>query len=171
MRRSDYIAHLDGFTEIDGGFLNRHWIQLAFQLADSVSGFAYSFGGSCLILFIMNLVPGLGLRASEEAEVIGMDDAEIGEFAVGSPHSWFAVFLRISSTTMSSSPETFLMETLLKKMRQNILRIVGRLLSLTKRHSLRPTTSPKHVHDAPTLKRTLCLRSLHFRRLSLACKF
>ena len=27
-------------------------------------------------------MPGLGLRASEEAEVLGMDDAEIGEFAV-----------------------------------------------------------------------------------------
>lgn len=31
---------------------------------------------------MINLIPGLGLRASEEAEVIGMDDAEIGEFAV-----------------------------------------------------------------------------------------
>ena len=56
-------------------------MQLAYQLADSVSGFAYSFGGSCFILFVMNLIPGLGLRASEEAEVLGMDDAEIGEFA------------------------------------------------------------------------------------------
>ncbi|KAI4214585.1 MAG: hypothetical protein LQ351_003002 [Letrouitia transgressa] len=78
---ADYIAHLDGFSVIDGGWLNHHWIQLAFQLADSVSGFAYSFCGSCLILFLMNLIPGLSLRTSEEAEVIGMDDAEIGEFA------------------------------------------------------------------------------------------
>jgi len=78
---SDYIAHLDGFTVIDGGWLNRHWIQLAYQLADSVSGFALSFGGSCIILFVMNLIPGLKLRATEEAEVLGMDDAEIGEFA------------------------------------------------------------------------------------------
>ena len=30
----------------------------------------------------MNLVPGLKLRANEESEVLGMDDAEIGEFAV-----------------------------------------------------------------------------------------
>ena len=29
----------------------------------------------------MNLIPGLSLRASEEAEIIGIDDAEIGEFA------------------------------------------------------------------------------------------
>ena len=80
---SDYIGHLDGRSgALYQGWLNHHWIQLAYQLADSVSGFVYSFGGSCIILFIMNLIPGLRLRASEEAEVLGMDDAEIGEFAV-----------------------------------------------------------------------------------------
>ncbi|KAI9811925.1 MAG: ammonium transporter Amt1 [Thelocarpon impressellum] len=78
---ADYIAHLDGYTVISGGWLNGHYIQLAYQLADSVSGFAYSFGGTCIILFIMNLIPGLSLRASEEAEILGIDDAEIGEFA------------------------------------------------------------------------------------------
>ena len=81
MALRDYIAHLDGYTVIKGGWLNRHWIQLAHQLADSVAGFAYSFGGSCIILFVLNLIPGLRLRASEEDEVLGMDDAEIGEFA------------------------------------------------------------------------------------------
>ena len=29
----------------------------------------------------MNLIPGLSLRASEEAEIIGIDDSELGEFA------------------------------------------------------------------------------------------
>ena len=42
----------------------------------------YSFFGSCLILFLINLIPGLQLRADEESEILGMDDAEIGEFAV-----------------------------------------------------------------------------------------
>lgn len=78
----DYVAHLDGFSEIPGGWLNHHYIQLGYQLADSVSGFAYSFGGTCIILFIMNFIPGLSLRASEDAEINGIDDAEIGEFAV-----------------------------------------------------------------------------------------
>ena len=55
---------------------------MGYQLADSVSGMAYSFVGSCLILFLINLIPGLQLRASEESEILGMDDAEIGEFAV-----------------------------------------------------------------------------------------
>lgn len=85
---SDYVAHLDGFSEIPGGWLNGHYIQLAYQLADSVSGFSYSFGGTCIILFIMNLIPGLSLRATEDAEVNGIDDAEIGEFAV-SPDARF----------------------------------------------------------------------------------
>jgi Amt family ammonium transporter len=79
--KSDYIAHLDGFTEIPGGWLNRNWIQLAYQLADCVSGFCYSFFGTCIILFLMNLVPGLSLRATEEEEALGMDDAQLGEFA------------------------------------------------------------------------------------------
>ncbi|CZS90226.1 hypothetical protein WAI453_004267 [Rhynchosporium graminicola] len=78
---ADYIAHLDGFTVIPGGWLNRHWIQIGYQLADSVAGAAYSFFGTCIILFVMNLIPGLSLRASEEAEILGIDDAEIGEFA------------------------------------------------------------------------------------------
>lgn len=32
----------------------------------------------------MNLIPGLSLRAPEEDEIMGIDDAEIGEFAVSS---------------------------------------------------------------------------------------
>lgn len=60
-------------------------MQLGYQLADSVSGMAYSFFGSCIILFIINLIPGLSLRAPEEDEIMGIDDAEIGEFAVRAP--------------------------------------------------------------------------------------
>ncbi|PBP25409.1 methylammonium permease 2 [Diplocarpon rosae] len=78
---ADYIAHLDGFSVIDGGWMNHHWVQLGYQVADSVAGAAYSFFGTCIILFVMNLIPGLSLRASEEAEILGIDDAEIGEFA------------------------------------------------------------------------------------------
>lgn len=78
---ADYIAHLDGYSEYPGGWINHHWIQLGYQVADSVAGFAYAFGGTCIILFVMNLIPGLSLRASEQAEIMGIDDAELGEFA------------------------------------------------------------------------------------------
>jgi ammonium transporter, Amt family len=78
---ADYIAHLDNVQVINGGWINHNWIQLGYQLADSFSGGAYSFVGTAIILFIMNMIPGLRLRASEEAEILGIDDAEIGEFA------------------------------------------------------------------------------------------
>ena len=71
-----------GPAKIPGGWVNHHWAQLGYQVADSVTGFVYAFGGTCIILFIMNLIPGLSLRASEQAEVMGIDDAELGEFAV-----------------------------------------------------------------------------------------
>ena len=82
---SDYIAHLDGYTVIAGGWLNHHWVQLGYQLADSIAGGAYSFFGTCLILaaldFLGKWMPVLKLRASEEEEILGIDDVEIGEFA------------------------------------------------------------------------------------------
>ena len=60
--------------------MNHNYIQLAYQLADSVAGFSYSFGMTCIILFLMNLVPGLSLRASAEEEEMGLDDGQLGEF-------------------------------------------------------------------------------------------
>ena len=81
---ADYIAHLDGKTVIPGGWLNHNYMQIVYQLADSVAGFVYSFFGTCLILLVINFVPGLHLRTTEEDEIMGMDDTEIGEFAVSS---------------------------------------------------------------------------------------
>lgn len=66
---------------IDGGWLNHHWVQLGYQLADCVAGFSYSFVLTCVILFLMNLVPGLSLRVTAEEEELGLDDAQLGEFA------------------------------------------------------------------------------------------
>ncbi len=79
---TDYVAHLDGVTKIKGGWLSQHYMQIVYQLADSAAGFAYSFLGTCLILLLINFVPGLYLRAPEEDEIMGMDETEIGEFAV-----------------------------------------------------------------------------------------
>ena len=72
---------MDGFTYTAGGWLNRNWIQVAFQLALASADAAWSFGVSMAILIVMNFIPWLKLRATEEQEVAGMDDAELGEFA------------------------------------------------------------------------------------------
>ncbi|KAK7001985.1 ammonium transporter [Favolaschia claudopus] len=71
----------DGATEIPGGWLDHHYIQLAYQLADSVAAVSYSFVMTTIILWIMHFIPTLRLRSSEEAEILGIDDAEMGEYA------------------------------------------------------------------------------------------
>ncbi|KAK0720222.1 ammonium transporter AmtB-like domain-containing protein [Lasiosphaeris hirsuta] len=78
---ADYIAHLDGATVIPGGWVNHNYVQLGYQLADSVAGFSYSFGVTCVILFLLNLIPGLSLRVSADEEELGLDDGQLGEFA------------------------------------------------------------------------------------------
>lgn len=37
------VAGFDGFSVIDGGWLDHHWVQLGYQIADSLAGFSYSF--------------------------------------------------------------------------------------------------------------------------------
>jgi ammonium transporter, Amt family len=72
---------LDGFTAISGGWIEHNYVQLGYQLAGSVAGFAWSFCITCLILFIMNFIPGLSLRVPAGEEEIGLDDGQLGEFA------------------------------------------------------------------------------------------
>jgi ammonium transporter, Amt family len=80
---ADYIIGLDGVSTglINGGWLNHNWKQLYIQVAYVVACTAYSFVVSAGIAAVVNLVPGLKLRASEEAELLGMDDDQLGEFA------------------------------------------------------------------------------------------
>ncbi|KAG1778183.1 ammonium transporter AmtB-like domain-containing protein [Suillus placidus] len=75
------VASADGITTIPGGWLDHNYRQLGIQLADSVSGLAYSFVMTTIILWIMHFIPGLRLRCDEETEILGVDDAEMGEFA------------------------------------------------------------------------------------------
>lgn len=76
-----YIPALDGSTVIAGGWMNQHWAQLGYQIAESTAGAAWSFVVTYLILFIMNKIPGLSLRVDRESELQGLDVAEIGEMA------------------------------------------------------------------------------------------
>ena len=80
---ADYIIGLDGVNTgiLPGGWLNRNFAQMYIQVAYIVAATAYSFVMSALLAFLINLVPGLHLRASEEAELLGLDDDQLGEFA------------------------------------------------------------------------------------------
>jgi Amt family ammonium transporter len=75
------VAAYDGTTSIAGGWLDHHYIQLGYQAADSAAGMSYSFVMTTIILWIMHFIPGMRLRCDETTEILGVDDAEMGEFA------------------------------------------------------------------------------------------
>jgi ammonium transporter, Amt family len=86
----DYVVGLDGVntgvanpetgTGI-GGWPIGNYRQFYIQLAYVVATTGYSFIVSAILAYIVNYIPGLHLRASEEAELLGMDDDQLGEFA------------------------------------------------------------------------------------------
>ncbi|ERT03121.1 ammonium transporter MEP1 [Sporothrix schenckii 1099-18] len=79
---ADYIIGLDGVNNgVTGGFINHNWRQLYVQIAYILAATLYAFTVSALLAKAIDLVPGLHLRASEEAELLGMDDDQHGEFA------------------------------------------------------------------------------------------
>ncbi|GAC98876.1 ammonium transporter [Pseudozyma hubeiensis SY62] len=73
------VASFDGSTPIPGGWINKNWIQLAYQLADSASGFGWSFVVTMILLFAIDRIPGCHFRASEEDEDLGIDLTQVGE--------------------------------------------------------------------------------------------
>jgi ammonium transporter, Amt family len=87
---ADYIVGLDGVTTGStnpttgtgiGGWLIHNYRQFYIQLAYVCAATGYSFVMSAILAYIVNTIPGLHLRASAEAELVGMDDDQLGEFA------------------------------------------------------------------------------------------
>jgi Amt family ammonium transporter len=79
------ISALDGAT-LAPGAINGNGVQVGKQFAEITAISAYSFVVSCILLLILKYIPGLGLRVSEEAEMIGLDldqffDEQIGDWA------------------------------------------------------------------------------------------
>lgn len=80
---ADYIVSLDGVNApyMPLGWIQHNWKQLYIQIAYIVAVTTYTFTVSAILAFIIDKIPGLKLRASEEAELLGMDDDQLGEFA------------------------------------------------------------------------------------------
>lgn len=80
---ASYIIGLDGVNtgQINGGWIEHNWKQMYMQIAYIAATTGWSFVISAAIAWIVNKIPGLHLRASEEAELLGMDDDQLGEFA------------------------------------------------------------------------------------------
>lgn len=88
---ASWVPALDGVSgaAYDGGWWEHNWIQLGYQLAAAVTCAAWSFVVSCILLFVINKIPGCHLRVKEEDERRGLDfkylnDAHWEDFERGS---------------------------------------------------------------------------------------
>lgn len=72
---ADWVPALDGVSgdTYKGGWWNRNWEQVGLQLAAALTCAVWSFVVSCILLFIINRIPGLHLRVKEEDEIRGLD--------------------------------------------------------------------------------------------------
>lgn len=78
---ADWVIGLDNATLHEGGWLSHNYKQLYKQIAYIAACMGYTFVLTVLIGYAVNYIPGCQLRASEDAELRGMDDDQIGEFA------------------------------------------------------------------------------------------
>lgn len=71
---ANYVPAMDGKSNTyAGGWWNQNWKQMGYQLAAACTCALWSFVVSIVLLFIINKIPGLHLRATEEDELKGLD--------------------------------------------------------------------------------------------------
>lgn len=103
------VINNDGYTIAPGGWLDGNWVQLGKQTAWICVGVAWTFIVTYAIMFVINLVPGLHFRASEEAEVVGMDEVEHDEYVAD--YAWVQRDLEGNAPERTSAdPREFLSE-------------------------------------------------------------
>eukprot|EP01088_Endostelium_zonatum_P003291 TRINITY_DN144_c0_g2_i1.p1 TRINITY_DN144_c0_g2~~TRINITY_DN144_c0_g2_i1.p1 ORF type:complete len:558 (-),score=99.92 TRINITY_DN144_c0_g2_i1:39-1544(-) len=75
------IAVDGGGSWIHGGWWNKHFIQLGYQLAGFWAAAGWSFFMTLLICCLLEWIPGLGFRVTAQEEEIGLDVSQHGESA------------------------------------------------------------------------------------------
>jgi Amt family ammonium transporter len=71
-------------TEIKGGWVDGHYMQILYQLAASVAGMTWSFVITFIMLKCMNSISILRLRLNEKDENLGVDLSQLGDRVLGS---------------------------------------------------------------------------------------
>ena len=94
------FASLDGST-LAPGAIDGVWIQLAKQLAEIGAISGYSFVVSCILLYIIKVIPGMTLRVNEEAEMNGLDNHKFFDEQIGDRHIHDAIESALQSTKNS----------------------------------------------------------------------
>ncbi|KAH7063472.1 ammonium transporter AmtB-like domain-containing protein [Macrophomina phaseolina] len=82
-----WVASLDGLGTEAAGAMDGNGKQVGLQLAEICAISGYSFVVSCILLYAIKFIPGMHLRVSEEAEMIGLDvdqffDEQIGDWTL-----------------------------------------------------------------------------------------
>ncbi|KAI4650342.1 hypothetical protein J4E93_002698 [Alternaria ventricosa] len=79
-----WIYDLDGMGPYDGlGGMDGVGVQIGRQLAEIVAIAAYSFVVSCILLYVLKFIPGMHLRVTSEAEMMGLDYDQFGGEQIG----------------------------------------------------------------------------------------
>ncbi|KAH0555822.1 hypothetical protein GP486_006232 [Trichoglossum hirsutum] len=78
------IAKLDGYTIIDGGWLNHNWVQLGKQLADATAGMSWSSFITLVILLAMEGFTYLRGKRRGPGSLLVTDATCISEYVAGS---------------------------------------------------------------------------------------
>lgn len=73
MAVSDSLTNSHFRALINCCFSDHHYVQLGKQVAWACVGMAWTFVVTYAIMFFINLIPGCHFRATEEAEIVGMD--------------------------------------------------------------------------------------------------
>lgn len=73
---------LDGVTSASGG-IDGNGIQVGKQFAEITAISSYSFIVTGILLYLMNWIPGMKLRVSEESETKGLDLDQLFEEQIG----------------------------------------------------------------------------------------
>ncbi|KLU81069.1 hypothetical protein MAPG_00164 [Magnaporthiopsis poae ATCC 64411] len=70
-----FVPALDGVSggSYAGGWWEHNWRQVGVQLAAATACASWAFAVSCLLLFVINKIPGLHIRAAEDDEIRGLD--------------------------------------------------------------------------------------------------
>lgn len=102
-----WVSALDGVTQAPGG-IDGNGIQVGKQFAEITAISAYSFVVSYALCMILKYIPGMHLRVSEEAEMVGLDidqffDEQIGDWSALEQHS-LRGFSEGKSVEHSSAP-------------------------------------------------------------------
>jgi Amt family ammonium transporter len=103
-----WIYDLDGMGPYGSlGGMDGVGVQVGRQLAEIVAIASYSFTVSCVLLYALKFIPGMHLRVSSEAEMMGLDadqfcdNEQIGDWSMFEQHAYEANISSASSQNVA----------------------------------------------------------------------